>query len=229
MDFEVYCDESGQELFKSRLSGEHYVLIGSAWIKAEDRRKHKDDVRTIRQRYKVHGEFKWNKVSDSRLDFYLDIVKWFFRSDIRFRVLVLRANELDVVKFHDDDNELMFYKFYYQLLHHWILDFNKYKVFLDTRTNRLHSRLKVLETCLNSANLTSSVVVQALPSSELDLIQVTDVLIGAVSYKFHRRGESHAKLRIVREVEQNLGREIEPTSRSVEKFNIFRFRSDGGW
>jgi hypothetical protein len=229
MDFEVYCDESGQELFKNHPQGEYYSLIGSIWIKAEDRRKHKDNILAIRKRHNVYGEFKWNRVSNSRLDFYLEIIKWFFESNIRFRTLVLRADELDAVRFHCNDNELMFYKFYYQLLHHWILDFNCYKVFLDTRTNRLHSRLKVLEKCLNSSNLTSSVVVQALPSNELDLIQIADVLIGAVSYKFHRRESNQAKLQIIREIEQNLGQEIKPTSKSMEKFNVFRFRSEGGW
>jgi hypothetical protein len=57
---------------------------------------------------------------------------------------VLPANQLDAIRFHHGDNELMFYKFYYQLLHNWILDFNTYRVFTDLRTNRVKQRLERL-------------------------------------------------------------------------------------
>lgn len=229
MNFEVYCDESRQELFKTRPPGENYVLIGGIWIKAADREGHKEAIKAVRRRYGVAGEFKWNRVSPSRVDFYKALVNRFFDRDIRFRAIALRADELDVVRFHDADNELMFHKFYYQLLHHWILDFNKYRVFVDTKTNRKRDRIFTLGECLRNSNLTSDVSVQALPSHELDLIQLADVLIGAVSYKLHRRSTSEAKLAVVAEMEKRLDREIGPTPRSEEKFNVFRFRSGGGW
>lgn len=229
MNFEVYCDESAQELFHNRPSGEHYVLIGGIWIKSENREAYKNSIKELRERYNLHGEFKWKRVSPSKIDFYIEIVKWFFKSDIRFRTIVLRADELNAIKFHNQDNELMFYKFYYQLLHHWILDFNHYSIFVDTRTNRLHNRLKTLQECLNNSNLTSTVSIQALPSNELDLIQVADLLIGAVGYKFHKRNTSEAKLEVIDVITKLLGREIFPTPKREEKFNVFRFRSGGGW
>ena len=229
MDLEVYCDESRQELFRSPTSGKSYVLIGGIWIKAEDRRAHKEAIKEVRARHRARGEFKWNRVSQSRIEFYAELVQIFFSREIRFRTLVLRADELDAIRFHQSDNELMFYKFYYQLLHHWILDRNTYRVFVDTKTNRLHDRLATLEQCLRNSNLSSEVKVQALPSQQVDLIQLADVLIGAVSYKFHERQESSAKKRIVAVIEEKLGHEIRPTSRSENKFNVFRFRSEGGW
>lgn len=229
MDFEVYCDESNPEFFKSRPPGKNYVLIGGVWTRAEDRASHKAAVNSIRERHRALGEFKWNRVSPSRVEFYTDIVKWFFSAgEVRFRAIVLQADELDD-RLHQYDNELAFYKFYYQVIHHWILDHNSYRVFVDTRTNRLHDRLKTLEQCLNYSNLTSSVTVQALPSDELDLIQVADVLIGAVGYKFHGRHESSAKSRVVKAVEDEIGHEIRPTAKTEEKFNVFRFRGGGGW
>ena len=230
MDFEVYCDESNPEFFKSRPAGENYVLIGGIWIKAEDRSKHKAAINEIRSRHKVMGEFKWNRVSPSRVGFYTEIVGWFFTTDeVRFRTIVLPVKGLND-KLHEYDNELAFYKFYYQLLHHWILDNNNYRVFVDTRTNRLHDRLKTLEQCLNYANLTSTVTLQALPSDELDLIQVVDVLIGAVGYRFHGRSGSASKLAVIKVIEDWLIKPpIGPTPRSEEKFNVFRFRRGGGW
>lgn len=231
MDFEVYCDESGQELFGTRPTGEHYVLIGGLWIRTENRKAYKDHIKQLRHKYKVGGEFKWKRVSPSRLNFFLELVRFFFdqRDEMRFRVIVLRADEMDAVRFHESGNELMFYKFYYQALHHWILDFNRYRVFVDTKTNRVHNRIQILEKCLRSANISSLVDVQALPSHEVDLLQLVDVLMGAVSYKFHRRDTSAAKIGVLAEIERCLGKEIVPTWRSENKFNVFLFKSGGGW
>jgi hypothetical protein len=229
MDFEIYCDESRAELFKEPPGGNNFVLIGGIWIKAEDREEHKAAIKAIRSAHSLYAEFKWKKVSPSHLHFYKDLIQMFFERDIRFRTLVLRADELNAVRFHQSDNELMFYKFYYQLLHHWIIDFNNYRIFLDTKTNRLPDRLKTLGQCLSNSNITSSLKLQALPSHELDLIQLADLLIGTVSYRLHGRDSSPAKMEVLGEMESCLGREIGPTSRDEGKFNVFRFRSRQDW
>jgi len=229
MDLEVYCDESRQELFHSPPSSGNYVLIGGIWIKAQERPALKEAIKALRARHCVYGEFKWNRVSPSRLGLYKDLIRLFFSRDICFRTVVIESDELNRVRFHQADNELMFYKFYYQLLHHWILDFNNYRVFLDTKTNRVRDRLKTLERCLSNSNISSVVSVQALPSHEVDLIQLVDVLIGAVSYKFHKRTTSKAKQEIVGVIEKHLEKGIVPTSRAAHKFNIFRFQPGGGW
>jgi hypothetical protein len=231
MNFEVYCDESRQEYFRNPAGdGDRYVLIGSLWIEADERQDHKAKIKNLREIHNVWGEFKWNRVSPSRQQFYLALVHLFFEEAMRFRCIVLPAHQLDAIQFHHADNELMFYKFYYQLLHHWILDFNSYRIFVDLKTNRLHNRIRTLERVLRNANLTSEIVaVQALPSRQVDLLQLTDVLIGAVGYRFHRETTSAAKLAVVNEIETCLRHPIQPTSRREQKFNVFRFRPGGGW
>lgn len=229
MRFEVYCDESRQENFVRREDGTaKQVLIGGIWIEAVRRQEYKDAIRELRDRHRVGAEFKWNRVSPSRGEFYRGLVDLFFESEMRFRCIVLPANELDAVTFAQADDELMFYKFYYQLIHHWILDFNDYRVFVDIRTNRVHDRLRTLERCLANANLTSTISVQALPSEDLDILQLADVLIGAVGYRSHL-GTSRAKLGVVEAVEAQIGHRIAATTRGEEKFNIFHFRPGGGW
>jgi Cdc6-like AAA superfamily ATPase len=101
----------------------------------------KNELKIIRKTHNIFLEFKWKKVVSGKIKFYTDIIDFFFRNDIRFRCILLPTNDLDVIKFHESDNELMFYKFYYQLLHHWILDFNEYMIFLDLKTNRLKNRI----------------------------------------------------------------------------------------
>jgi len=231
MDFEIYCDESAQELFRSKkpVAG-NYVLIGGLWMEASKRKEYKDKIKELRTKHNLYGEFKWQRVSTSKIDFYLDLISLFFESEMRFRVIVLARDELDSVKFHEADDELMFYKFYYQLLHHWILDKNRYSIFVDVKTNRVPDRLKTLKKVLSNANLLSEILqVQALPSHELDLLQLVDVLIGAVGYSFHKRGGSHTKLQVIKKIEEFLKQSIRPTRKGEEKFNVFRFQPGGGW
>ena len=232
MNFEIYCDESRPELFRTRrvIQGV-YVIIGGIWIEATKRTHYKDRISQLRKSHKVYSEFKWNRVSPSRLDFYLELVRLFFREEIRFRCIVMKRDEMDAVQFHQADDELMFYKFYYQLLHPWIFDLNAYRIFVDMKTNRVPNRLLVLKRVLSNANLSSEILnVQALPSKEVDLIQITDVLIGAVGYAFHDLKTSDAKRCVVGEIERFLPyHRIQQTGRGEEKFNIFRFRPGGGW
>lgn len=233
MNFEVYCDESQQELFGSsdeRRKG-RFVLIGGLWIEAAAREDIKAGIKKLRHKHDLHGEFKWTRVSPSKHAFYLELVNLFFAVDsMRFRCLVLPAAELDAVQFHGGDIELMFYKFYYQLLHNWIKDSNTYRIFVDMKTNRVGGRLERLREVLASANRLALVEqIQALPSNEVDLLQFVDVLIGAVGYGIHSRESSNAKLSIVSRIEERLGHPIRGTPRYTEKFNVFVWRPGGGW
>ena len=225
---EIYCDESRQELFWSRKrKGARYIVIGGVWMKKNDRPRIKEQIQTLRKQHKVHGEIKWKNVAPSKLDFYKALVDSFLQSQLRFRCILIDKNELDLVKFHRSDEELGFYKFYYQLLHHWIDDFTKYSVFVDLRTSGSPARLKELYDVLCNANLTADIVqIQRLPSKQSNLIQLADFLVGAVGYSAHGRSEAEAKSAIVRMLENRLGRGqlSEHTWRSEEKFNVFRIQ-----
>jgi hypothetical protein len=225
---EIYCDESRQELFWSRKrKGARYIVIGGIWLKRNDRPKIKERVIALRKRYKTYGEIKWRNVAPSRLDFYKALVELFLERDLRFRCIVIDKDQLDLVRFHSSDEELGFYKFYYQLLHHWIEDFSRYSVFVDLRTSGSPSRVKELYNVLCNANLAAEIVqIQALPSEESFFIQLADFLVGAVGYSAHGRDESEAKHAIITMLENRLGRRelCEHTWRTEDKFNVFRIQ-----
>ncbi len=230
MDFEVYCDESRQDLIAQKQSNK-FFLIGGLWLPATLKDQIKKDIKNLRDKYSVKGEVKWNKVSPSKIRFYCSLVDLFLSHEdkLRFRCIVIDSGNVDL-KWHNDDKELGFYKFYYQLLHNWISDFNSYTVFCDTKTNRDPSRLKELTYCLRASNLSSDVnFVQALPSHEVVLIQFVDVLLGAVSAKINNSITSQAKLSIIQRLEDGLKHELLPTAVSEKKFNIFKIRLEGGW
>jgi len=233
VNFDVYCDESRPDLLGSKNPSCRFMVLGSLWLETENRESYKAEIHKLRERHKIGPEFKWQKVSPSRLDFYKDLVDWFLSKDdnLRFRCIVVDHQSVDLRLFHDDDQELGFYKFYYQLLHHWILDFNEYSVFLDYKKNHRRDRLSVLKQCLDRSNLASTVkTVQSIKSEESVLIQLVDVLLGIAAYRVNGLiTEGSAKQVLLNHFESTIGREIGHTRKDEQKVNIFKIRLQGGW
>lgn len=231
MDFEVYSDESCLEAFFDK-SAHKYIAIGGIWLPAEERNELKKNIQRIKTEFNIHGEFKWNKLSPIYFDFYKALVDYFFAADyLRFRVIVIESEKVDNIYFNNADNELSFYKFYYQLIHHWILDLNTYNIFLDYKVNRNKGRLKELQKILINANLNSKIEnVQGLHSEQSVGIQLADLLTGIVSSKFNNINTSSAKLKLIQHIESvYLKKYIAHTSKREEKFNVFQINLSGGW
>jgi len=232
MNFEVYCDEAHPDVFTSTKPRAQFLMIGSLWLPASLRNEIKQKVLLLREQHNTWGEIKWSKVSPNRKDFYIGLVDLFYNyaDDLRFRCIAVDREQVNL-KLHNNDGELGFYKFYYQLLHHWILDFNEYRIFCDAKTNRDLKRLPVLKRCLTRANLTSKISdIQSLHSREVVLIQLCDLLLGAASSRLNGTlQEGAAKTSVVERLEEKLGKQLAPTHKAEEKFNIFQIRLHGGW
>lgn len=230
MNFEVYCDESGLEAL-TRKEAHKYTAIGSIWMPAEFRDTFKTEVKAIKENHNVKGELKWQKVSPAYLTLYADIINYYFdKSELRFRVIIIESKTVDNIRFNDKDAELGFYKFYYQLLHHWIFDFNSYNIFIDYKVNRNKGRVKILKKVLDASNITSEIQqVQALHSHQSSGIQLADILTGLVASKFNNEYTSKAKGKLIEVAESRLKKIIAPTSKWDEKFNVFKINLQGGW
>lgn len=230
MNFEIYCDESGLEALKDK-QAHKFMAIGGIWMPAEYRTTFKQNIHDIKKRHAVKGELKWNKVSPKFHDLYKEIIDYFFSTEeLRCRIITIDTKQVDHIKFNNDDVELGFYKFYYQLLHHWIFDFNQYHIFLDHKVNRSKDRLHELKDILNNSNLTSQIsIVQGLPSEQSLGIQLADVFTGLVNAKFNGQITSPAKLSLVKHVESHLKYAISPTPKWEEKLNVFKINLQGGW
>lgn len=224
---EVYCDESRPEaLYGERVPGQ-YMVIGGLWVPYDVREEIKTKIKELKSKHNVLGEFKWNKVSPSRADFYLELVDLFFNNSIRFRCIVVEGNRVDISKFHESDSELGFYKFYYQLLYHWISVREIYWIYLDYKKNKLPDRLHTLKRVLQNATSSNIKDVQAINSKESLLIQLADVFIGAVGYQLHGYSSSDAKSAVVKRIQHHLGCTISATPKGERKFNVFQIALRG--
>lgn len=224
---EVYCDESRPEVIFGDKSKDRYMVIGGVWIPYSYRNDVKDKFKCLKSEYGVNGEVKWNNVSPSKLDFYLQIIDLFFQNPVQFRCIVVDSKRVDIHNYHDDDNELGFYKFYYQMLIHWLNEREDYWIYLDYKKNKLPNRLHTLKNILNNSTFSVVKSVQAIDSKQSVLIQMADLLIGAVGYKYHNLTGSEAKLKLIERIEENLGHKIGGTTKGTKKFNVFKIALRG--
>lgn len=233
MDIDVYCDEAYPDLFSSNHPQARYLIIGGLWLKTGDRDRFKAEIHDLRDQYKIGGEFKWTKISPSKLNFYKALLTWFYEQgeNLRFRCIAIDHQKVDLFYFHQNDQELGFYKFYYQMLHHWIHPFNRYSIFCDFKRNRLRDRLHTLKSCLTHANLAAAIeTVQSVRSRESVLIQLADVLVGLASARLNvRLAPGGSKEGAVVHLERLLERRVASTGLCEKKFNVFKINLTGGW
>lgn len=230
MHYEVYCDESCIEALFDKDS--HSVtVIGGIWIPADFREEIKKKLRFILDKYHRTEEFKWNKISPSTVEMYEELIQLFFNSyNIRFRAICIHSDQVDNARFNRGDGELGFYKFYYQLIHKWLIDDNSYSIFLDYKVNGNKHRVKDLERILRATSNAEVKQAQAIPSHQSLLIQFADVLTGAVSSSFNEENTSESKLRIRKLIEAFLGHRIRGTAPYEQKYNVFDISlRKGGW
>lgn len=222
--YDVYCDESGLEAITNK-DAHKWAGIGSIWMPQGNRIKFKSDISIIKAKHGITGELKWSKVSPAHFELYKEIIEYFFNNrEIGFRIILIEASKLDNVMFHNSDNELCFYKFYYQLLLHWLFDNLSYSIYVDYKVNRDKGRLQNMKSFLLKKKPLSNInVLQSLKSDESLGIQLADILTGLVVSKFNNEITGSAKLGLIDFVENdNLHHEIKHTSSNNLKFNVFK-------
>lgn len=223
----IYCDESCH-LENDR---QRFMVLGGVWCPAERVKEINASLREMRIRHdvSVHREIKWGAVSSSKVDFYIDLTRFFLQEkDLHFRAVVADKECLLHEAFHQTHGE-WYYKMYFIMLKQLVTDRSQeYRIYLDTKDTQSASRVAKLHAylCNNIYDFCKEVVphVQALRSHEVQLIQLADFLSGAVSYVARNLKANAAKVAVARELIQGTGRRIdEMTWLSETKFNILRW------
>lgn len=114
--FNIYCDESCHlEKDNSDVMVLGEMKVGARFLP--------DIYNRIRQIKVNHGlsswfEVKWTKVSMSKIDFYLDLIDYFFdTAALSFRSVVATGKKkLDHNTYNESDYDNWYYKMYFQLL-----------------------------------------------------------------------------------------------------------------
>ena len=221
--FDVYCDESRVTSDRS----DEFMTVGGLMCPTDAKRSIVRKIDEMRGFYDVQGEFGWKTVCPAKLEFFLALVDMFFSDrDLRFRCVVVSRTETD---FRDDEER--FRLIYYQVFNNWLDRRARYRLFLDRRIDT-RDRLSTLRRCLiNTRQFGESVgFVEEVESRENNMVQLVDLLVGAVGYAWNGRGDvegaSAAKRDVCRSICTNIGVSTlnhYKTGPNDEKFNIFHF------
>jgi hypothetical protein len=230
----IYCDESRQ-------TADRYMVIGGLIARREDCPLFEQAMQLYRHSQNMYSELKWTKVSDQKLSEYQALIDLFFSFNraIHFKSIVIDTQEMDNRRFNQNDPELGFYKLMYQFLLHsfgaYLQTRDRAVIHLDQRTT---SRYKLSTLCaiLNNGlhkkypHLHQPIRnIQATDSKKSDLIQVADVLMGAIGYEMngaHVRTEAkRSKVALAEMIASKAGllNLQQPTPYRQKHFSIWHF------
>ncbi len=224
----AYCDESCH-LENDQMRA---MVLGAVWCPASNRA---ELARKIKALKKEHGlppqtEIKWVKVSPGQLNFYRALLDFFFDEPLlHFRGLVVPDKQaLDHDRFAQSHDEF-YYKMWFLLLNRLIDPANHYRIFLDIKDTQGQAKVSKLHDVLCNANydFDRSVIesIELVHSHDVLLLQLADLLIGAIGYVHRGLQASPAKLALVAHLRHRSGLRLEQSSLlKAEKFNLFVWR-----
>ncbi len=222
----IYCDES------CHLEHDHQpvMLLGAIWCPQEENRRHIEALKALKERHQARGELKWTKVSRSRESFFLEAVDLFFSTaHLNFRcVVVENKSRLDHEYYNQGSHDSFYYKMYFYLLRHIISETNQYDIYLDIKDTRSQIKIDHLKEILsNSLRDFDRKVIRRMHhvrSKETELLQMADLLMGAIAYKHRALTSNETKLKLIDRICQLSGRSLlTSTPPWEEKFNLFVF------
>lgn len=196
----IYCDESCH----LENDGMKAMVLGALWCPADHRKLLSRKIKALKAEHGLPPSFeiKWVKVSPGKLPFYQALLDLFFEETmLHFRGLVVPNKQLlDHERFTQNHNEF-YYKQWYTLLNRLIDPEKCYRIFLDIKDTQGRRKVAKLHDVLCNANydFDRSIIesIEQVQSHDVPLLQLTDLLIGALSYVHRGLHDSPAKQALV--------------------------------
>lgn len=213
--FNIYCDES------CHIENDHkkFMFLGSVSSAYNQVKLHTDNINELKKKHNFYAEIKWSKVSKSKLRFYLDLVDYFFATDLQFRTVGIEKTKINNEAFNQDYDDF-YYKMYYYLLNHNLSSLYKYNVYLDIKDTLSAYKVNKLKDILNT-KFGVFRNVQNIRSHESIIMQMADFLMGAISYLHNdEQKQNKAKVQIIRKIQQHCNEDLSKTNYS-KKMNLF--------
>jgi hypothetical protein len=230
--FNLFIDESCH----LEKDGFPVMCIGYTKIDANLYEINKDAIKLLKLKHKTPTEIKWINVSNSRLSLYKELIDYFFANPIDFRcILVKYKSKLDHTQFNQGSHDNFYYKLIYHLLKSAINPPDtQYKVYLDVKDTRGKERLDKITSILDNTYNNNSPFIhfQHIHSNYNVFLQLTDILIGAITYKNRNQhlslNANPAKVELINYIEYKSGYLLnEGTEPWESKFNIFDHQPKG--
>lgn len=213
--FNIYCDES------CHLENDHkpYMFLGKISVAYNQVKLHTESIQELKRKHHFYAEIKWTSVSKSKLRFYEELIDYFFSTDLQFRAIGVAKAQINNGAFNQTYDDF-YYKMYYYLLNHNLNSLYTYNVYLDIKDTLSAFKVNKLKEVLN-AKFGVFRNLQNIRSHESLLLQLTDLIMGAISY--HHNDEKKlnpAKVKLIEKIKMHAGTGLDRTNYS-DKLNLF--------
>lgn len=229
----IFCDESCH-LEHDRQKA---MVLGGVWCADVDKQKAYERIREIKKENNLPAdkEVKWTKISNKNVSAYLDLVNYFFdNSELHFRCVVIpNKDELNHEKYNQTHND-WYYKMYFDLLKMIIRTDQECRIYLDIKDTIGAPKVRQLREILqnNALDFDRKVIkrIQLVRSHEVELLQLADILIGAVMAANRGTTTSKAKLKVIERIKEKSNYSLTKTTLLQEpKMNIFIWQPNWGY
>lgn len=234
MEYNVYCDESCY----LEHDESNAMAIGCVWCPKDKVKDINTRIKEIKNKYFLNSnkEIKWTKVSNCNKNLYMDIINYFFDDDdMHFRVIVIKDKDKLNHKKYLQTHEDFYYKTYFTLLKNMLNPNDKYNIYIDIKNTQSNYRAqKLREVCSNNMydfSMTIINKIQPINSNESQILQLSDLLIGACTYANRTFLAGHkkniTKLQIIDRIKLRSKYKLDKSTLLGEsKFNYFLWRTD---
>ncbi|MDD7915484.1 DUF3800 domain-containing protein [Polaribacter ponticola] len=213
--FNLYCDESTHLQYDEK----PFMVISYIKCAYPQIKQHKAYIKLLKEKHNFYGEMKWSKISKSNAEFYNDVIDYFFATDLSFRAIVVDKNQIDESREGFTYNDFYF-RMYYQLIAHKMHSKHFYNLYLDIKDTRSQQKLVGLKEILNNKSNVRNI--QFIKSYESYLMQIADVMMGAINYHIRGLNKVTAKNRVIEKMQTNAKINLKKsTPKEAEKFNLF--------
>ena len=226
--YNIYCDES------CHLEHDHKkcMIMGALKCEKEKRKRICQEIRKIKVKNGIPAfqEVKWTKISKRTFPLYCDLINYFFDNDnLKFRAIIIDKEKINHSKFNQT-HDTFYYKVYYQLLCRAVVPKQENYIYLDIKDTKSNRKVKKLKKCLQYGmydfNTKYIKNIQTINSKESEILQLCDILIGAIGYINREEDKkpifNHYKLKVVELIKERSSYNLKQTTfLSEEKFNLF--------
>lgn len=221
----IYCDES------CHLENDNtdVMVLGGVYCPKDKVKSITREITKIKRKYNLskYSELKWTKISNSKIDMYNEIIEYFFNCpDLYFRGLVIKEKcDLNHEVFEQSHDE-WYYKMYYLMLKKIISKKEQYNIYLDIKDTQGRNKVDKLKDILSNSIYDFDQYhikkIQIIRSHESSILQIADILIGALGYYTRGLDGSQAKINTIEKIKSLYGKDLNKSSSYGEKkFNIF--------
>jgi hypothetical protein len=205
------------------------MVLGAISCPAFKIKETSKELRLIKKKHNLPQTFeiKWTKVSPGKIDFYLEVIDYYFsKKALNFRALIVPNKTKLNHSLFDQDHNTWYYKMYFTLLKAILNPKLRYRIYLDIKDTCGGVKIAKLHEIIsnNLYDFSQEIVerIQLVRSDEIELLQVCDLIIGAITYANRSLTTSTAKQEIIKKIKKASGYTLTKTTLlKEEKMNLF--------